>query len=218
MTARARGPFTLKGALVSIDPSTQQPTIIAFQYNPATVHRSVKPEMVGGEEGDRSMAVRFKGAPTETISLEIEIDATDGLDAADNTAETMGIYPQLFALELLAYPQSAVIVQQSTLLDAGVIEVAPALAPRTLLVWGPRRVLPVRVGDYTISEEAFDAQLNPIRATVSLSMRVLNYSDLDSSNRSYSDFLGYQQSMEALSGQGQPNAGKATIGVNINEY
>ncbi|MGO9265099.1 MAG: hypothetical protein ACLQBA_09480 [Candidatus Binataceae bacterium] len=216
MAIAARGPFTLKGALVTIDATTQNPTIIAFQYNPATLKRTLRPQMVGGEEQDRSLAVRFKGAPVETIAVDIEIDATDALDAADPNATTMGIYPQMFSLELLAYPQSTMIVQQEALLNAGIIEIAPIVAPRTLFVWGSRRVLPVRLIDYTIAEEAFDTQLNPIQATVSLNMRVLNYTDLDSSNRGYADFLAYQQGMEAVARQAP--GGNSSIGINPRQY
>lgn len=37
------------------------------------------------------------------------------------------------------------------------------------------RVLPVRPNSFTISEEAFDAQLKPIPATVDLDLKVLTY-------------------------------------------
>jgi hypothetical protein len=218
MSTRLRGPFTLKGAFVSIDPSTQAPSVIAFQYNPASLKRELKPEMVGGEEGDRSLAVRFKGAPVETISVEVEIDATDRLESGEATAVAMGIHPQLAALELLVYPQSATIISQENLLASGVIEIAPLIAPRTLFVWGTRRVLPVRLTSYSIAEEAFDGNLNPIRATVSVGMRVLNYSDLDSSNRGYSDFLAYQQSMEAIAGQTNTGLSDTNIGVDPNRF
>jgi hypothetical protein len=218
MSILQRGPFTLKGAFVSVDPNTQTPSVIAFQYNPSSLKRELKPEMVGGEEGDRSLAVRFRGAPVETISVEVEIDATDRLAAGEATALAMGIYPQLAALELLVYPQSATITSQEALLSTGVIEIAPLIAPRTLFVWGSRRVLPVRLSSYSISEEAFDTNLNPIRATVSVSMRVLNYSDLDSSNRGYSDFLAYQQGLEAVAGQTNAGLANTNIGVNPGQF
>ena len=216
MSTKARGPFVLKGALVAIDPNTQKPTIVAFQYNPDTLRRNLQPELVGGEENDRSLAVRFKGAPVETITMDVEIDATDRLEIGESTAVSMGIYPQLAALELLLYPSSSIVMQQEAMLATGVIEIAPMVAPRTLLVWGPRRVLPVKLVTYSITEDGFDARLNPIRATVSLNMRVLNYSDLDSSNRSYADFLAYQQSMEAIAGQA--SIGTPEIGVSTRQF
>ena len=87
------------------------------------------------------------------------------------------------------------------LLSMGTMEVAPLTAPRLIFVWGPQRGLPVRINTYSISEDAFDAQLNPIRATVSLAMRVLNYSDLNSNTRDYHLFQAHQQSMEAIARQ-----------------
>jgi hypothetical protein len=41
-------------------------------------------------------------------------------------------------------------------------------APLALFVWSQHRILPVRVTDFSITEEAFDPALNPIRAKVSL--------------------------------------------------
>ena len=39
-------------------------------------------------------------------------------------------------------------------------------------------MLPVRLTELSITEEAFDPALNPIRAKVGLSLRVLTYDDL----------------------------------------
>lgn len=154
--------------------------------------------MVGGEENDRSQAVRFAGAPTQTIDVDIELDATDQLDKGDPTAGKEGVSPQLAALELLLYPDLTQVNNNQTLLSTGVMEVAPLTAPRTLFVWGPNRVLPVRINSYSISEEIFDGRLNPIRATVSVNMRVLNYSDLTAGNKEYHQFMAYQQTMISL--------------------
>lgn len=190
---------TLKGAIVAIDDTNSQTQVIAFQYNPATIRRSLRPEMVGGEEGDRSQEVRFTGAPVQTITLDIEIDATDQLNAGNPTTEWLGVLPQLATLELLVYPTIQQITNLQSQLAKGVLEVAPLSAPRTLFVWGPNRVMPVRIGEYSITEEIFDPSLRPIRATVALSLRVLNYSDLDASNPSYNDFMAYQQQLQNMS-------------------
>lgn len=216
MTTRSRGPRTVTGALVTVDALTQQPKAIAFQYNPATLQRTLQPQMVGGEEGDRSQAVRFTGAPVQMINVEIELDASDQLEIDDRTSVQLGIHPQLAALELLVYPRSTDVNQREQLLASGVLEVAPMTAPRTLFIWGARRVLPVRLMNYTITEDAFDAHLNPIRATVSLSMRVLNYSDLTSDNREYHQFMSYQQSMEAIVNLAL-TAPDQSLGVNSNQ-
>jgi hypothetical protein len=195
----ARGPRILKGALVSIDRDTSVPSVIAFQYNPATVKRTLKPVMSGGE-GDRAQAVRLSSAPQETISIEVELDATDGLETADATTLSVGLHPQIAALELLAYPPTSRVMSNARLLNAGVIEISPMLAPRLLFVWGAKRVQPVQITSYSISEEEFDVNLNPIRATISLELRVLTYSDVSTSNPDYHQFLAYQQGLESLSG------------------
>ena len=211
MTVRPRGPFTVKGGLVTIPPDGA-PQVIAFQYNPSTLKRTLQAEMVGGETDDRSLAVRFKGAPVETITADVEIDGTDALEQGDATALQLGILPQLAALELLIYPTSTQVTQAQSQLASGTIEIVPLVAPRTLFIWGARRVLPVRIEQCAITEDAFDSSLNPIRATLSLTMRVLTYTDLDASTKDYHQFLVYQQALEsfrssALSTQPQTDTG-----------
>ena len=215
MTTKARGPRVFKGALVSIGSTDRTPQVISFQYNPATLKRSLKPLMVGGEAGDRSQSVRITGAPTETYSVEIEIDAADDLENGDPVATTLGIQPQLALLELLIYPALSRVMENAALLSAGTIEIAPITAPRLLFVWGQRRVLPVQLSAYSISEEEFDSSLNPIRATVSLEMRVLTYSDLSASNADYHQYLAYQQSLMSIADSaGSPGRGRLA-GVTI---
>src|SRR2546421_672791 len=103
MTTFPRSPRLLKGALVSVDLGSPLSQVIVFQYNPATLNRSLEPQMAGGEGGDRSEALRFKGAPVESITLDVEIDATDQLETGRGPAISQGVYPQLAALELLIY-------------------------------------------------------------------------------------------------------------------
>jgi hypothetical protein len=208
-----RSAFILRGALVAIGPDSE-PNVISFQYNPSTLRRSIQPQMVGGEENDRSQAIRFTGAPVQTVTVEVEIDATDQLDIGDPIAEEFGALPQLSAIELLVYPTLAQINQNQSALASGTMEVAPLTAPRLLFVWGSQRALPVRLNSYDITEEIFDRYLRPIRATVQLSMRVLNYSDLDAGNPEYYDFLVYQQNLVDMAANvAQINNPDAVIGV-----
>lgn len=209
----------LKGALVSIDSTTQQTGVIAFQYNPSTLRRSLSPFTVGGQEGDRTEEPRYAGAPAETITVQVQIDATDGLAQGDALSVASGIYAQLAALELLIYPPSAQVIQNDTLLANGALEVVPIVAPRTLFVWGPSRVLPVRLTSYSVSEELFDSNLNPLRATVSLTMRVLTYSDLPTSSPDYHQFLVYQQSMEQIAQYARTSTAdaQAVTGVDVSQ-
>jgi hypothetical protein len=170
-------PRLLKGALIGVDPLNPLGAVVVFQYNPDTMTRKLEPRAVAAE-GDRGEAFRLTGAPKETITLSIEIDATDQLEQANPLAIATGIYPTLAALEIMLYPKSAVVLINSALSVVGTIEVIPAEAPMTLFVWGPQRVLPVRVTSFSITEEAHDQLLNPIRAKVELSLAVLSYQDL----------------------------------------
>lgn len=216
-TSRARGPQIIKGALVTVSQANRTPQVIAFQYNPATLRRTLSPQMVGGEENDRSQAVRFTGAPVQTLSVDVDFDAADQLDKDESTAVQYGIYPQLSALELLVYPSISQINHNQTLLASGTLEVAPLTAPNTLFVWGAQRVLPVRLNHYSIVEELFDARLNPIGATVSLEMRVLNYSDLASSNPEYNQFIAYQRTLVNMAKSAISNTTQG-LGVHTSQF
>jgi hypothetical protein len=170
-------PRLLKGALIGVDPLNPLGSVVVFQYNPDSMTRKIEPRAVTAE-GDRGEAFRLTGAPKETITLSIEIDATDQLEQANPLAIASGIYPTLAALEIMVYPKSAIVIANTLLSLIGTIEVIPAESPMTLFVWGPQRVLPVRITSLSITEEAHDQLLNPIRAKVELSLTVLSYQDL----------------------------------------
>ena len=194
----ARGARTLKGALVSVG-DTGAPTVISFQYNPTTVKRHLKPVTAGGDSGDRSQAVRLLGPPQETISLEVELDATDALPGVDALDTPFGLHPQLAVLELQSFPPSWRVALDAALLSAGTIEIAPTLAPRLLFVWGHSRVQPVQIVSFSITEEEFDPDLNPVRAVVALELKVLTYSDVSMENPDFYQYLAYQMSLEGMS-------------------
>ncbi|MFN3374217.1 MAG: hypothetical protein ACK44M_11685 [Chloroflexus sp.] len=205
MTTFPRSPRLLKGALVSFDLPNPKPAVIVFQYNPDTLSRTLEAQ-TGGEGAD---ALRIKGAPVETIKLDIELDATDQLEQG---AAAIGLHPQLAALEVLIYPKSALVITNTALLNAGTIEILPPQAPFTLFIWGPKRVLPVRLTEFSITEEAYDPQLNPIRAKVSLGLRVLSYNDLPAANPGYHLFLAHQivkETMAAIARTGSLDAAGA---------
>lgn len=193
-------PNLQKGALVSVA-TTGTRTSIPFQYNPDTLRRTLQPQLVGGQQNDRSQMVRYSGAPVETISVEVELDYVDASGVANAAAPSLGVYPLLSALEILAYPPSSVVVSNAALLSSGTLEVAPIPMPLTLFVWGQQRCVPVALQSYSITEQAFDNFLTPIRAVVALEMRVLSYSDLATANPGYSQFMVYQQNKESLAAQ-----------------
>ncbi|MGD8966108.1 MAG: hypothetical protein PVI07_01250 [Anaerolineae bacterium] len=205
MTTFPGSPRLLKGGIVLIDPDTGAvERIIVLQYNPETLSRTLKIQSIEASD-DRSQALRLTGPPVETYQVEAEIDAADQLEFPDEheTVRQHGIASQLAALETIIYPASGDLLSRNSLADAGTLEIAPLEAPLTLFVWSENRVLPVRLTDLSITEEAFDPQLNPIRAKVSLSMRVLSVDDLGFDHRGGNLFLTYQQQLERLASLGQ---------------
>jgi hypothetical protein len=215
MTTFPGSPRLLKGGIVLLDPATAAVRrIIALQYNPDTLSRTLQAQGVGGDGADRSEALRLKGPPVETIKLDAEIDATDQLEFPDKNpiAAQLGIHPQLAALETIIYPASAQVLANNILAKAGTLEIAPMEAPLTLFVWSKNRILPVRLTEFSITEEAFDPQLNPIRAKVSLGMRVLNTNDLGFDHKGGNLFMVYHLQKELLATMSQGGA-LSTLGL-----
>jgi hypothetical protein len=202
MTSFPGSPRLLKGGIVLVDAGSGMVLrIIALQYNPDTMTRTLQVQGIGAESGDRLEAMRLKGPPQETIKIEAEIDATDQLEFPDqNTMTTqLGIYPQLAALETIIYPDSGLMQSNNGLAQIGTLEVIAMEAPLTLFVWSKNRIIPVRLTEFSITEEAFDPALNPIRAKVSLGMRVLSVFDIGFDNKGGNLYLLYQKQKEALS-------------------
>jgi hypothetical protein len=197
MTSFPNSPRLIKGALIGIDLYNPLASVVVFQYNPDTMTRRLEPRVAGGE-GEQGEAYRLAGPPKETITLSVEIDATDQLEQAHPLAIASGISPTLSALEVMLYPKSALVIANQILTAIGTIEVLPAMGPMILFVWGPTRVLPVRVTGLTVTEEAYDTLLNPTRAKVDLSLTVLSYSDLKISSPGNALFLVHQITKEVM--------------------
>jgi hypothetical protein len=215
MSSPPIAPRLIRGGIVLVDPATGQVRrVIPMQYNPDTLTRTLQPQTVAGEGQDRSLALRLKGPPIETIKLDAEIDATDQLEQPDENPDVLrlGISPQLAALEMLLYPVSDRLVANNALQSGGTLEIMPYEAPLSLFVWGSQRVVPVRVTDFTITEEAFDPNLNPLRARVSLSMRVLSVDDLGFDHKGGALYLIYQQAKERLARRA-PGGSLPTLGL-----
>ena len=193
-------PRLVKGGLVQMDPASGRVLrVIALQYNPDSLSRTLQVQAVDSG-GNPSQALRLKGAAVETIRVEAEIDATERLDDPEANATTvrLGIHPELAVLEELVQPRADDLQTNDALASAGVLEVLPLEAPLTLFVWSKQRVVPVRITDLSVTEEAFDVALNPIRAKVSLSLRVLTVDDLGSRHRGGTLFMAYLRNKEAL--------------------
>ncbi len=211
MTTFPNSPRLQKGALIGLDPVNPLASIIIFQYNPETITRTLRARTVsgaGGGGGGQAVpgeAMRLSGPPEESIQLQVVLDATDQMEKADLITAQLGIHPQLASLEMLLYPKSALVIANEVLMQAGVIEVIPPEAPLAILVWGVKRVLPVRLSGFTITEEMFDPNLNPIHAKVSLDLNVLSYRDLGLLSPGGGLFMAHQlikEGMATLNGVG----------------
>jgi hypothetical protein len=193
-------PRLVRGGLVIVDTDTGAVRrIITLQYNPDTVSRAFQLK-APPESGARGEAFRLTSPPTQTLSIEAELDAADALEKpADNAAIVeLGLAAQLAAIETLVYPVVADVKHAADLLGQGMLEIAAAPAPLVLFSFGRRRILPVRITELAVTEEAFDPQLNPIRAKVKLGLRVLTVNDVGLTSRAGGFALAAHQQLEQL--------------------
>ncbi|MET8400177.1 hypothetical protein [Streptomyces sp900116325] len=203
MTRYADIPKPIRSGIVVVDPERGTPQrIIVLQFNPDTLERSLAPQSAGGggdaggggSGGDRNEALRLKGPAEESWKFTAEIDATDQFEVAAPD----GIHPQLAALEMLVHPTSAQLREASRRTQKGTIEISPIEMPLTLFTWGSKRVMPVRLTELSINESAFDVDLNPIRASLSIGMKVLSVSDLPAGHRGADLYLAHLAQKERL--------------------
>ncbi len=196
MATSPLSPRLIKGGLVLIDPATSAVRrIIILQYNPDSLSRSLSPQAAA-----ENSAVRYKGPPVETIQLEAEVDASDRLEQPSRFSGGPGltVLPILSALEEILYPSSGQLIENERLAQRGVLNIIPLQAALVLFVWSKNRIIPVRLTGLNIVEEAFDTQLNPIRARVRIEMRVLTVSDLGFGHKGGTLYMVYQQKKEEL--------------------
>jgi hypothetical protein len=209
-------PRLLKGGIVTMDPDTSVvQSVIPLQYNPDSLSRTLQIQAVsGGSDGVRVDALRLRGPAVETIKVEVELDATDQLEFPKQNplAVQYGLHPQLAQLEMLVNPTVETLLADDAMASAGTLEIIPLEQPLTLFVWSVSRVLPVRLTEFSITEEAFDPNLNPIRAKVSLGMRVLSVDDLGFDHPGGRMFLTYLTRRESLAQMVSP-AALTTLGL-----
>ena len=209
-------PKLVKGGLVVIDAVSGAVTrTIALQYNPDSLSRSYQVQGVGGDGGgDRAQPFRLKGPAVQSIKLEAEIDATDALEHPEQNANAVqfGIAPQLAVLEALINPTVAELLTLKSQAASGTLEIIPPEAPLVLFIWGANRIVPVRVTDLSVTEEAFDPSLNPMRAKVSLGLHVMSTDDLGFDHRGSSIFINHLRSREAMAGK-TGSASLQTLGI-----
>ena len=207
MTTFADIPRAIRAGLVVVDPDTGAPQrVIVMQFNPDSLERSIQPQAAGGTadgsgsgtDGDRNEALRLKGPAEEQWKFTAEIDSTDQLEVASPD----GIHPQLAALEMLVQPTTAQLRESIDAARRGVIEVSPIEMPLTLFTWGEKRVMPVRITEFSVTEQAFDVNLNPMRASLSIGMKILTVSDLPFGHPGGDFYLAYLAMKEQLANRG----------------
>jgi len=201
----SRSPKLLKGALVEFSERFigPIPNIIIFQYNPEKLSRSLNlwqppsPSAEEGEEGEQQQRPQVSGItlaqpfdPGETFTLSLELDATDAFEVPElhPVAVISGVADRIAAMEMLLYPDKEGSSLMGELVDAigdalgggnGEDEEVPRYSvPIVLFVWGPGRIVPVRLTSFSVDEEAFSTLLYPIRAKVSIGLRVITPEDL----------------------------------------
>jgi hypothetical protein len=206
MTGYSRSPRLVRGGIVVVDPTSGVTLrVITLQYNPDSLTRSFQVQSMG-ENAPRSQALRLTGPPVETVKVEAELDAADQLEFPDQnpTAASLGIHPQLAVLEQLVYPTVAQLTAADALGAVGTLEIAPIEAPLTVFVWSASRIVPMRLTELSVTEEAFDPNLNPLRAKVSLGMRVLSVYDVGFQHRAGSMYLAHHRRKEELAAKVAP--------------
>ncbi len=196
MTGFAGSPQVKKGAIVGIDLFNPLSSVAIFQYNPEQLSRSISPNY-SGAGGGKAEPLRLSGPPTETISATLKMDLIDQMEQGESGPLGSGISGYLAALEMLVYPKSASVAINQALMLAGTMEVVPPAAPLTLFIYGLKKIVPVKIESLSITETAHDPALNPIRADVAVSMKVLTYNDLSMTNPGYWAFLAHQVVKEA---------------------
>jgi hypothetical protein len=181
-TGYRRSPLLMRGALVQLaeDLIGVVPNIVPFQYNPATLSRTLTPwnpfEVDQNGRGQQAPTAQ-PFDPEETISLSIELDAADQLGDGDPLAQVLGVSDRIAALEKLLMPTQGLL---GDLVGAAADLLGVPQPPQrrtvsvVLLVWGVGRILPVRVSSYSIEETSFLPSLQPLMATVTLELKVLS--------------------------------------------
>jgi hypothetical protein len=209
-------PRVARAGLVVLSPDGQQVLrVIALQYNPDSVTRSLQARGSAADTPGQERQ-RVTGTATQTISMEAELDATDQLSVPRpaGVEVRLGLHPTLAALEGLLNPSVDEVLANDRRAAQGRLEIVPTASPSLVLVWSRQRVLPVRLTELSVVEEAFDTQLNPIRAKVSLGFTVLGVPELGTSSRLGALAVGHHRRLEQLAAS-RGSASLADLGQGV---
>lgn len=210
----------VRGVLASFDKDGQLQPVV-FQYNPESVKRVLRPQTLGGSALDTSkseyelsdQAPSYIDAPAQTLTITAYFDAVGDENIKNKLAfeqmQQYGIAPQLAMLEKLVYPTRASIEDRESKRAASKMPLRlTGCSPRAVLIWGDYRVLPVRVTSLDITEDVFDAALNPLRATVVFTLEVQTYANRAPDDDDYGRFGDYHRKLEMLAKQAQAPSNK----------
>ncbi len=172
-------PKILKGALIKLSEEFLGlvPNVIVFQYNPESLSRNLTPSLADVEKGGRWKAENTAEPfdPGESFTLKLEFDAADALEEPEShpVAVISGVADRIAAVEMLLYPVGESLLGGALSLPGSDKAIPRGSVPIVLFVWGPGRILPVRLTSFTVEEQAFSPTLYPIRATVTVGLTVL---------------------------------------------
>ncbi|MGH1377013.1 MAG: hypothetical protein ACRBCK_11775 [Alphaproteobacteria bacterium] len=169
--------------------------VVPLQYNPETLSRSLQVRGGGSEGGAQGDARRLSGPPVESYTVEAVWDATDRVSAQSTNDSVIG---DLSVFETILYPESQSMADNHELANLGAWNVVPVQKPLTVFSWGNNRVMPVRITSFSVTEEAFDNALNPVRARISLGMQVLTVDELGHDSIGGTLYMAYHKQKEGL--------------------
>ena len=185
--------FYLRGAIVEFMPTPliPIPNIIVFQFNPETMsHAWTQPEPPkAGPNQTTTNPLAVDGNPGESFSFTLSMDAADSIadgGASGALASVTGIASRLAALEMLLFPSSdtegGLLGTVTAALGGGggapKRKVPSSTINTCLFVWGPGRIVPVRLTALTVTERIYDTLLNPVKAEAQVTLRVLTDEEL----------------------------------------
>lgn len=203
-----RSPKLLKGALIEFSKRFlfSVPNVIVFQYNPESMTRKLDAWYAGAGDNKQNGGDEPVNAqphdPPETFDLALEFDAADELEnpATKALAIVSGVSRRIAALEMLLYPED----EEGGLLTSAVQSVSAAInntvsfgarpvprgkVPDLLFCWGPGRIVPVRLTSFSVEEQAYSPQLSPLRAKVTVGLKILQPRNLPCSKEQSSELL-----------------------------
>jgi hypothetical protein len=176
---------TLKGALIEYGSSFLGPipNVVIFQFNPEKISRTIEipPRPVNATTRETSQAGE---PPYERFTVEVQFSAADQRNSSNPIGLTVGVGPQLAALEAMVYPVQtpggligAAVDAIGSLLSGSsspaVLPIPRVQSPKILFVWGLLRIVPVIIESMTINEVQYDFLLNAEEASVTIGLAAI---------------------------------------------